>query len=250
MQHKNIMVSTSFLLGTIIFLILSALPTAQLYLNIKDIYAEICSKIPDLYNKMNIPAITYSNYEARSNNDELFQKEIKGENNSGIYYFFIDTSEHPDLSLKEKISQNLGGCIIYRDRIVFNDNKNNRYFDKTYKELNINIDLDVTKESVTQFLLKFNNVLLIILISLAFICYFLIKLFWWLVIAFIYSGKAKLCGGGNYSLALWALVPSTVSQLFLPIYGKLGCCSCGVNFIVLVISIIVLEKNLKTTIKD
>ncbi len=246
MKKKSIIVSTNWFLGIIIFILLVLIPTVKVFIAINNPYNVFLDELPDLYKKLDIPAIELKDGVLNSNDGKLFFKSIKSQDakEETAFKLFIDTSDIPDSTLPGKIRTRSGGFIIYKDHLVYFDpNKQKEQLiplDKLPKNLKITLDDKLIKDLSN----KYKHLVLYLIIASFFIFYFVAKLFWWGVISLIYADRAKSCGGGNCSLAVWSLVIPTVFQSLVPAKGPCCCFSCATYYILLFASVYFMRGKL------
>lgn len=248
-SKKSIIVSTSFGLGLLIFLFLIISPSIKLYFTYKTQFNKFMLEFSKSYNEADVPTIKLSPNEIRANNDIPFTKVIQGNAQSNeSFSIFIDTRQEPDMSYIDKVKENTFGVIIYRENIIIHSVQSNKSpvtipIKEVFSKLKIKKEIIIDKKFIDNLATKFGNIIFIIILIGSAIIDACLKLLLFIVIALIYSGKAKICGGGHYSLAIWAQVPPTIFQLVMPTKFS-GCCSCGIYLIILIISVIVMEKQL------
>jgi hypothetical protein len=243
-MKKSIVVSTPFSMGIVVFLLLVLLPTARFYTLVKQPFEEITRKLPEIYREQGIPPIHYRDHELHCDQERPFHKRIRGQGDGESFDIYIDTRTNPEPGLDEKIRDGAGGMVVYRDRLVFYNVRKRQETVLPLDQVKLNRDFTIDEALVKNMAGALGKTVFWVLISGVFLVYLAGKTLFWLLIALIYSGKARLAGGGNYSLALWCLVPPTLFQVFFPAFGGGGCCSCGVYYIILLVTTLILEKKL------
>lgn len=254
MRKKPLIISTPFSFGLILFFILVSFPSFQFYDFLKEPYNTFISQITLLYREQNIPAIHYNNFEVRSNNDLLFEKIIKGKTENESFYVYIHTSKEPDITLPEKIKHDNGGLIIYRNKAILYNTQKNQETTFFYTQSKYNGSFTLDDKLIEKLSSKFGKIIFYGVVSFIFMCFFIGKFLCFIIIAMLYANKAKILNeGGNYSFALWTLVPPTAFQIIFPVFSKAGCCICGAYYIILIISVLIMghiwQKYIETLLK-
>lgn len=236
---RSIIVNTPFLPAFGIFLLLVLAPTLSFFFFFKTPFSEGIKALPEAYRNAAIPSITYQNGEARSNGDQPFIKEIPMQGNPPIY-FIVDTAEKSDPALEEKLKTSYYGVIIQRHQaLLFSGAKKQSAPIPYPQSLNITLDDQFIETLVN----KTGFILFLVATFFVAIFHTTGKLIQWGMLSLYYSSKAKRCGGGQYSLATWILVPPTLVQVIF--YGvNKPCCSCGLYFILLIVCAIWFDKQL------
>lgn len=244
MKKKSIIVDTPFFPGLIIFLILITLPSLKTLIPLGKNYETIKTAILDAYKNTEIPDIDFIEGEVRSNNDLPFKTKFASKNNQGDFYIGIDTGITPNTETKEWIKSGAGGIAIFRKEALIYAASQNKETIINYDNLPIKTNFSLNADFINNLLTKFKSIFIIALLAFVFLGHFLGKIILWGIVALIYSGKAKIAGGGNYSLALWSLVPPTIFQVFMSFIPAFACCGFIIYYIVWVITFITLEKKL------
>lgn len=240
-MKRSIIVSTPFSLGIIVFLFLVLLPTIRFYSAVKDPFREVARKLPEMYREQGIPPIHYRNHELHCPQEHPFYKRIHGENENESFDLYIDTRENPEPGLEQKIRNGVGGMVVYRNRLVFYNTRKHQETVFPLEQIKWDREFTIDETLVKNFAGTLGKTVFWVMVAAVFLYHLAGKTVFWLLVALIYSGRARLAGGGNYSLALWCLVPPTLFQVFSP---SLGCCGCGVYFLILLVTALILEKRL------
>jgi hypothetical protein len=242
-NKKSLIVSTSFLPGLFIFLLLITMPAIRFYQIAKAPFESFIRELSVSYSKLNIPSITYDNHEARSNNDKPYNAVYKDPKNNREFLVFIDTSKNPEKSYVEKIKKADGGLVLYRDRIVLYSSEKSQETNFLFSNIQPDFRLCLDQAFVDRFSSGLGKIIFFGVICVVLLFHAAGKLFWFLILSLYFSGRARLHGGGNYSLSLWILVPPTIYQTLF--YEFKPCCGCGIYFIIMIISAILMDKELE-----
>ncbi|MBN2143075.1 MAG: DUF1189 family protein [Candidatus Aureabacteria bacterium] len=235
----------SFLYFTLVLL-----PTVAFYFSTGSTFDLILTKILEVYREMDIPPITVKNGEVRTPGDQTFGKIINESNPNDSFAFYIDTRSNPDPSLDQKIRKGGGGMILYRDRLFVYNGKTSEERTISFKQLQgVNWTLD--RQWIERMYQRFGKFLFLFLAVFMAVYRAMGKLIQWLLIAWYFSSKKKSGKEMFYSLALWSLVPATLFQTV--IMGRFAdpcCCGCGFYFIVLILTVLGIEKYLLDVPKE
>ncbi len=240
-SNRSMIVNTSFLPALGIFFLLVLGPALSFFFFFKTPFSEGINKLPEAYRNAGIPSITYQNGEAQSNGNQPFIKEIPAPQGSNLpILFIIDTAENSNPTLEEKLKESYYGLLIQKRQAILYSGQNNQSAPIPYPgSLNFVLDDQFVETMVNK------TGFIIFLIVTFFVALFHAsgKLLQWGILSLYFSSKAKRCGGGQYSLATWILVPPTFLQVIF--YGMdKPCCSCGLYFILLIVCAIWFDKQL------
>lgn len=239
-SNRSMIVNTSFLPAFGIFLLLVFGPVLSFFFFFKTPFSEGIKKFPEAYRNAAIPSITYQNGEARSNEDQPFIKEFIMQGNNAPLLLIIDTAEKSDPGLEEKLKTGSSGLLIQRRQAVLYSGQSNKSAPIHYPQ-SLNITLD--DQFMETFVSKAGFILFLVVTFFMALYHASGKLLQWGILSLYFSSKAKRCGGGQYSLATWILVPPTIVQVLF--YGvNKPCCSCGLYFILLIVCAIWFDKQL------
>lgn len=233
-------VDTPFFPAFGIFILLVLIPTLCFFFFFKTPFMEGIKTFPEAYRNAGIPSITYQNGEARSNNDQPFIKEIPAQGNNLPILLMVDTAEKSDPALEEKLKNSYYGLLIQKRQAILYSGQNKQSAPIPYPQsLNVTLD-DAFMENLVS---KAGFILFLVATFFVALYHASGKLTQWGILSLYFSSKAKRCGGGQYSLATWILVPPTVVQVLF--YGvDKPCCSCGLYFILLIVCAIWFDKQL------
>ena len=241
-NKRSFIISTPFFLGLLLFLLLALLPTLRFYQWAKVPFDAFIKELPESYKKSGFPSIIYENHTLRSDNDLPYHTEFHGDKPGEVFSLYMDTREKPDLTLADKIPKGESGAVFYRDGMTYlSGNGEKKSFE--YKNFEPNLKFTLDQAFVEKFSSGLGNFLFLCLMGSIFLWYLTGKLVFWGILSLYYSGAAKATGGGNYSLALWTLVPPTLFQTVF--YGFNSCCGCGAYYMILIISALIMGKALK-----
>ena len=233
-------VNTPFLPAFGIFLLLILALTLSFFFHFKKPFSDAIKSFPEAYRNAGIPSITYQNGTAQSNGNKPFIKEISAQASPLPVLFIIDTADASDPALEEKLKNSYYGLLIQKHQAILYSGQNKQSAPIPYPQsLNVTLDDEFMETLVN----KAGFLLFLVATFFAAIFHTSGKLFQWGILSLYFSGKAKRCGGGQYSLATWILVPPTVVQVLFYAVDK-PCCSCGLYFILLIVCAIWFDKQL------
>jgi len=188
------------------------------------------------------PPIIFEGQKAYCNNGEPFMNTYQLEEGQSIT-LAIDTSTDTNEEMITEVRKT-GGIALFQDKRVFSEPGGRKEQTIVFSEIGFDLNFKIDKESLSQWGEKGVGMLLLGVTGGLLLFLALWNLALWGTLSIIFSGKARECGGGNSSLALWILAPPTLFLTLLLPAGAGGCMACMGYFIALILSAVFMQRVL------